>query len=141
GARTAPGAAQFSGKLFRLDPNADGLAAIRFNFAADATAVTLHTPRGPRRIKVGYDGWGLNTTDLRPPHSAPVLTDDEQSGAVAASGAWQDEATFAVKLWWLGTPFAQTQRYRFTANEIRIEQRMNVGFGPLEATTLTGRQS
>ena len=138
GARTAPLAAQRSDTTFSLDPNADGLTAIRFQFAGDAPSLTVQGPRGPQQINIGYAEWAPNPPALRPPPAAPLPAGYAQWGALAASGAWPDDHTFVVKLWWLGTPFAQTQHYRFTAGQIRIDQRMNVGFGPLEPITLTG---
>jgi len=63
----------------------------------------------------------------------------QESNKVAASGAWTDDETFTVKLCYYETPFIQTMTWKFAGDQVTVSRKVNVGFGPTERATLTGR--
>ena len=50
--------------------------------------------------------------------------------AVVASGAWTDEDTYTVELWWYLTPFRRTLSCRFSENGVRVDQRASLTASP-----------
>ncbi len=58
---------------------------------------------------------------------------------VAARGIWTDDDTYTVKLCFYETPFVETVTYRFSGDQVTINARANVGFGPTERPPVVGR--
>lgn len=139
-ARTAT-AARVSGRTFAMDENPEGIAALRFDFADDGATLTVAHARGEERIALGHGAWRRGATRLVPRDSSNRPAAPRQTGTwpIAGRGAWADDATYVAKLWWHETPFARTLTCRFAGDDLTIEQRPNVGFGPTDTTRLTGR--
>lgn len=141
GEATAPTAERVSGKRYLLGENAARLAEVRFDFAADETAITFRNDQGEQRVSCGHGAWRRSTANLGPLDSSTRPAAPRQPGPwhVAAGGAWTDDVTYTAKLWWYETPFARTLTCRFAGDRLTIEYLPNAAFGPLEATILEGK--
>ena len=60
---------------------------------------------------------------------------------VAVSGAWTGEDTYSFRLCQYESPFSITFTCRFADDELTLDAKQNVGFGPTEAPQLVGRRS
>ncbi len=139
GQATSSVAEHVSGKRFALGKNDDTFTAIRFDFGADTTLMTIGTHAGDQQIACGYATWVRGTAILeRTGIVSPTGSSNDTPWKVAASGAWTDEGTYVAQFWWYETPYARTWTCRFAGNHVRIEQQVNVSFGPTEQTHLEG---
>ncbi|MFN8530592.1 MAG: hypothetical protein U0670_18460 [Anaerolineae bacterium] len=140
GAANSATAARVSGQVYKLDKNPDHLKSIRFDFDGAQTVVTFAGQHGEQQIAAGQGTWAYRSAVL-PPLDESMRRDPSlvwQQWAIAASGAWTDENTYVLKAWWHETPFLLTFTCRFADSQLTVEQRGNVGFGPLGGPTLTG---
>lgn len=100
---------QLSGKRFALRKNDDAWTTIRFDFGADTTLITIGTHAGDQHIGCGYDTWVRGTAILeRTGILSPTGSGNTAPWKVAASGAWTNDATYVVQLWWYETPYGRT---------------------------------
>lgn len=134
-------AAHVSGKRFVMGENAAGITAMRFDFGADEMQITLHDDMGEQQIACGNAQWVRATIGISPPINRTRASATPHLGPwnVAASGAWTDNETYTVKLWYHETPFARTLACHFAGDRLTVEQQGNVGFGPVETMQLTGQ--
>lgn len=109
-----PLAQQITGRTFRVEPNAYGLASIRLDFPGGSEAkMTLHDPTGAVPRPVGLDGvyrWSEGMSGVR----------------YGARGAWVDSRTFVIDYNTIGDIRAYTVTGQFTsadALELTIAQR------------------
>ena len=58
---------------------------------------------------------------------------------VAASGAWNGEDTFTVKIVLPQTPFYSTVKFTFDGDRLLIDAEHNVAFGPTKLGQLIGQ--
>jgi CubicO group peptidase (beta-lactamase class C family) len=140
GQARSPVAAHVSGKSYAISANPDGIEAIRFDFDAAETRITLRIAGRDQPIFCGYDHWrrgetGLGSLDTRHPLAPPSA----EPWKIGASGAWTDDATYTAKLWYYETPFARTLTCRFAGDRLVVDQQANVGFGPTAGPQLAGR--
>jgi CubicO group peptidase (beta-lactamase class C family) len=130
---TSAAARRVSGRIYELPKNDDGIEAVGVEFGKETTLLVAVGGR-ERRLPCGRAEWRRGGT---------LLTGGSQLGGpveqpVAASGAWVDEDTFAVKACFYETPFCATLRLRFAGDALVFDQEMNVGFGPTKRPTLVG---
>jgi CubicO group peptidase (beta-lactamase class C family) len=130
-------AASLSGREFRLAENPDGVESIRFDFSGDGCTLTVRGGRGEQRIPCQRGRWARAEHTILRAREAPL--EGPAYAKVAASGAWSDERTYVVELWWYETPFRRTLTCRFDGDRLTVEQQMNVSFGPTERPRLEGR--
>ncbi len=57
----------------------------------------------------------------------------------AAYGSWTSENTFTIKLCLYETPFTPVFTFQFFGNELKLSIKGNIGFGPSEWPTLSGK--
>lgn len=137
GAATSPVAAHVSGRTFALADNASGAETVRYDFGEGRTTITIADERGAHTI-VGGDGvWLAGVADYgnsRWPASPSAST----PRAAAAVGAWTDERTFELRLRYTNTPFGFTLVSHFATDQVLLDYRENVGFGPTERPRLEG---
>ena len=136
GQAASPTAARVSGRACRFEANEDKLQSGTLNFKGNRCTMTLRDEGGERRFECGSGAWvkasgsdtdGTNTFSGQP------------GGKVAASGAWTDADTFEARLCFYETPFIQTVTWNFDGDKVTVSRKTNVGFGPTERPTLTGR--
>lgn len=130
--KTPAAAARFSGKAYTFDKNEESLRTLSFDFAANTLTYRLlggGKRRGARTLPFGRGTWVETTTLLGSPVPAPV----------AASGAWTADDTFTLTLCYFETPFIVTLACQFAGDELRLDYKVNVSFGPTERPRLVGK--
>ena len=128
GAPESPLAARVSGRTYDLAPNDQQLTHVTFDFAARRLSLT--GAAGEQQL-----AWGSNGTWPR----GELAWESATPERVAASGAWTADDTFALGLCWYRTPFCPRLTCRFAGDEVALDYRLNVSFGPLERPTIVGR--
>lgn len=63
----------------------------------------------------------------------------EEPEPVAGSAGWTDENTLALPFYACETPFARRYVFRLDDDALQLQMKPNVGFGPVEWTTLVAR--
>jgi CubicO group peptidase (beta-lactamase class C family) len=114
GASTSPLAAALAGRTFVVEPNEDSIESVAFEDGADGVALVVRNDHGEQRVRVGYGEWARGALALGGP------------AAAAAAGAWADERTFLLHLWWVETPWRMAWTCRFEGDRLRIERETNV---------------
>jgi len=126
-------AARISGRTFHIEPNEQKIEAVTFDFARDEAVLTFRVGHADHRIICGGRGeWIIGETAFEAHENRPVAR------PVAASGAWSADDTFVAKLAFFLTPFCQTFTGRFKGDQLLLDSRWNVGFGPTEGPRLIG---
>lgn len=130
GAATSPLAAKISGRKYTFEQNKAQLESATFDIAADGT-VTVKTREFGQDLSVicGSGKWIKGTYPLSPGSTEPV----------AVSGAWTADDTYTMQFCQYRQPFIATFRVKFAGDELTVERRMNVGFGPNEPALLIGK--
>jgi hypothetical protein len=132
GERYTPTASAVTRKTYRLDPidsNAPRWSTITFEFGEQTSEMRIENERGEHRIAIGSDGiWTEGETQLDRPGNTPI----------AASGAWIAADTYQAKLAYCETPFVETFTACFTGDQVVLDRRINVAFGPTERPQLKG---
>ncbi|HWA27261.1 MAG TPA: serine hydrolase [Lacunisphaera sp.] len=130
GAAASPLAARSFGRTFTFEKNDANLETVSLTAAADG-AVTLKARRNgeDQSIVAGNGKWVRGTFPFQPGTNQPV----------AASGAWTSDDTFTVKLAQYRTPFIMNLQFKFSGDQVTVEQKMNVGFGNRPPTMITGK--
>jgi CubicO group peptidase (beta-lactamase class C family) len=131
GQPTSALAASVSGNIYALEPNQQGLATISFDFSQAPSVITARDSYGEHRIACGSGAWASGTTRLS--------SGNPQS--IAASGAWLAADVYAVQLYYTETPFCYMFTCRFAGDQLTIDMRTNVAFGPTELPQLVGRSA
>ncbi len=129
GAATSPRAAEISGRTYCFPENERGLQSLTFD--AEENRLTLRDGRGPHLLEAAYGDWRRGATTLPQEAKAPE--------PVAVSGAWTDEKTYTLQAWFYRTPFCTTLTCRFEGEQVTLDSRDNVGFGPTERPRLVGK--
>ncbi len=134
-------AERIGGKTFTIAENTDTIAAIGFDFGLSETTLTISNGRGEQRIRCSHGAWLREGVNYGPFDGSERITASRRSGPwnIGTSGAWTDDNTFTVKLWWYETPFARTFTCRFAGDKLTVEQQTNVGFGATQGVTLQGQ--
>lgn len=139
GAATAPVAAAIAGQTYHLEPNAQQLATITFDFDGDGGSVTLRDARGVHRVEYGSGVWRSGVTTLPPVETPPGGA--RTARPIAAAGAWPAADTLVIRVWFTETPFCLTLTGRFAERRLLLDGRLNAWFGPTEWPRLVGRLS
>lgn len=141
GEKTNATARHISGKTFVLDKNSDGIEAITLDFSSGEAVVTLTLgSHDEQEFTCGYKRWVRSTTGLDPaPDPFDRMSLKTGPWEISACGAWTADNVFASRLAFYKTPFVRTFVTTFTGHAIKIDQRVNVSFGPLAGRSLTGR--
>jgi hypothetical protein len=133
GQATSPVAAEVSGKVYELPENDGPIEAVGLE-VGDETTLVLRMDGEERWLPCGSGGWRGGS---RLAFGGRAMAQTEQP--VAASGAWTDDHTYAVKLCLHETPFCATLGLEFQGDVLLFDQEMNVGFGPTKRPRLVGR--
>ncbi len=129
---TPAAAARFSGQTYTFGKNDEKLGALSFDFAAKTLTYRLlggGARRGRHTLPFGNGSWVESTTPLSFPAPTPV----------AASGAWIADDTFVLTLCFFETPFSATFTCYFTGDELQLNIKDNVSFGPTERPRMLGK--
>lgn len=120
-------AARVSGRTFVCEPNQQYAQSLMFNFNDAGAQITLQDSAGNQhQVVCGSKGWHKGATTM--------YTGTMQQ--VAASGAWTTPDTYTVQICFYHTPFCPTLSYRFADDQVLVDLRSNVAFGPPEPPQL-----
>ncbi len=125
-------AAHFTGKTYTFGKNDEKLGALTFDFAAQTLTYRLlggGARGGTHTLPFGSGTWVEATTPLSFPAPTPV----------AASGTWTADDTFVLTLCFFETPFSANFTFRFTGDELQLDIKDNVSFGPTERPRMIGK--
>jgi len=134
GSATSELAASVSGRDYDFARNVAHLAGVRVVFAAGRTELTLRDEAGEHRIDCGVGEW---LTGTAPVPEAGTFRRTRQA-AVAGTGAWSNETTWAARLQFYETPIALLVELDFSADEVALRLSQNVSFGPTELVRTVG---
>jgi len=129
---SSPVAARVSGRTYVFPANDQKLEAMALEFggANDASEMTLVARFGgvEQRVACGRGEW----------RKGRLAYGAFPEQAVALSGAWTADDTYAVKIAFHETPFALTLGLRFSGDELTYDSEYNVAFGPTKQAPLVG---
>jgi hypothetical protein len=140
GAHSSPQAAAVTGLAFSFEPNHLTLHSLSLDFTDNILTYRLlggGKRRGTHQLKFGIQSWVEGTANLQQSVARP----NPQPSKVAASGVWGAQDTFTLTLCQYETPFIQSLDFRFVGQQVILDSRVNVDFGPLEAPQLVGKAS
>lgn len=119
-----------SGRKYVLEPADDeALHSLSVRFDGDNCILSVEDSHGEHELVCGRGTWKQGETTLGWDHVRRM----------AGSSGWQDDSTFAVCVYYYDTPHAITFTCRFDGDDIALDRRINVSFGPTELPTQTGR--
>lgn len=132
----SPVAGQVSGTRYLFPENEAEVKAVQANFEADGRAeLVIEHGRFKSRLRIGAGEWQKGQTSF-----APDARVHEQR-PVVAGGTWTADDTYMVRLLFYTTPFEPTLTLRFAGDQLFVDYRANVGFGPLAQPQLVGTAS
>jgi CubicO group peptidase (beta-lactamase class C family) len=129
GRPSSPGAEQWSGKTYDLEPNDLHLERVAIAFGEGGATISARSKRGEHAIQVGSGAWLKGRTDVRGRGDEPI----------AASGAWTAGDTFEVRVSFYEGEYCPVVRCRIVSGELRLEIEPNVSWDPPAVTMITGR--
>jgi CubicO group peptidase (beta-lactamase class C family) len=129
GRATSPLAAEVSGRTYRFEKNDQDIDTMTLAVANGGGTLTVQDSKGTHEVRAAAGSWLQGTTTLI----------DGRVYAVAASGAWASDDTYVIRMCFNATPFISTLTFRFSADQLTIDWKDNVAFGPTEHPPLIGR--
>jgi hypothetical protein len=121
-------ASQVSGKTYRFAPNDLKLQTLSLTFHGDRCTMALQSETGLQMREYGNDNWIKGEGRL----------EGALSTRTAGYGAWTADDTYKGMSCFYETPFTQTTTCVFSADQVTLTVRQNVGFGPTEHAPLVG---
>jgi hypothetical protein len=128
GEPTSPTAKRISGKTYRFEANDQKIQAMTLTFEGKRCLLALQKESGEQRISCGQSDWVKGV----------AARGNTPSGKVAVRGAWKDPDTYTLKLCYYETPFIDTIACKFSGDQVTVNIKANVGFGPTEHPPLIG---
>lgn len=135
GKETSTAVARVSGKTYKLESNEAKFDSIRVRFEGDRCNLTFASADGSKDLSVGGYSW---IQGVSPFPQTGRFTSAAYDHA-ACRGAWSDDNTYEVRMCLVETPFIQTIALHFDSDSIKVERKVNVGFGPTTMPTLVGK--
>ena len=134
GQASSPIASKVSGRWYQLPENDRGMRAVSLDFTG-APALHVRTASGESTTPIGLGVWATskgwtNGMDRLLSVVPPV--------SIGASGGWNSDSVFTVKLVAPETPFYSTMQFRFDGDRVVIDGENNVSFGARKIPTLVG---
>jgi CubicO group peptidase (beta-lactamase class C family) len=129
GKQSSPTAGRVSGRTYRFEANDQKMRSATFVFDVDRCRLTVSQEGGESRIDCKDGEWVKGVTSLN----------ERPRSKMAARGAWTDDDTYLIKLCHYETPFIDTITCKFSDDQVVVNIKANVGFGPTERPTLVGR--
>jgi hypothetical protein len=133
GQQTSPNARRVSARVYEFPKNDDGVEALGVDLGREP-ALVLTVRGAEHHVPFGLGAWRRGgRMPMGRTRSMP-----DGGYAVAASAAWTDPETLAVKACFYETPFCLTLGLRFAGDALVLDRDVNVGFGPTKRPTLVG---
>ncbi len=126
GKATSPLAQQVSGKDWAVESNPEGVRALRLTFDQSRCRLDVFLEGRRFTIPIGLDDWLEGTHYI-----------EGRVQAIASRGAWENDSTFAVRLYFTERPDDWTQRFVFDGNQLTVTQRkIRYGFSETDRPDL-----
>ena len=116
-------AQRVSGMQYDVNDNEELLETISFKFEPE-TVYYMRRAATDYRIPIGRDTW--------------AISDQGEMGKIAASGAWESEDTYILKVYYCETPYCSVQHFRFNEDLFVLNEEFNVSFGKRVRPQRTG---
>jgi CubicO group peptidase (beta-lactamase class C family) len=138
GAPVSPIAAEIAGQRWLMDDGAPGIKSMAFGLQADACTLAVRDRAGLHQVTCGLGAWreGTTTLDIAATRTLPRGAIERP---VAASAAWVDEHTLALKLCFYETPFHPTLTCRFEGERCHCSLCANAGWDGATELQWSGR--
>lgn len=117
------------GRRIVFPANDAGIAWIRIDAEGAGWVVTRNAKGRENRMPCAVGRWQRARGDFGSYADVPM----------SATGAWTADRTFTMSVAATETPFVQTVRLRFEAEDVVLESESNVGFAATKSPTLRGR--
>lgn len=140
GEATSPVAAQIRGRRWSMDEGSPGIKSLVLDFAPGECTLTVRDGAGQHKLSCGLGAWreGVTTLDIA---AARTLRRGAVGRPVAASAAWLDPNTLAIKLCLYETPFHPTLTCRFEGDTCRFSFVSNAGWDDPAGMHWVGRRA
>ncbi len=102
---------------------------VSFEFSGDEGHILIRDAAGEHLAVCGYGIW----------QSGSELSFYRFPAEAVAGGAWTDENTYAMVARFFETPFYQTYICTFKDEQVTVQGRVNVSFGPTEIPPMVGQ--
>jgi CubicO group peptidase (beta-lactamase class C family) len=122
-------ASQVRGKTYTIEPNAQKVKWLRFDFDGNGCLFTFKAGRRIYRLPLREGAW---SEGMAPGFGYPAVP-------VVVSGAWNGEDAYQMVLRYIETPVIHTMTCRFSKGKVTVDGVMNVAFGPKELPQLVGK--
>ena len=129
GQATSTMATQWSGKTFKLEPNALHLEDISLAFGNESSTLTVSDDCGEHLIQVGHGAWLKGTVDGA----------DNGVEPIAACGGWTAAETYDVRVCYTEREVGAILRFHNGNGELQMEVEPSVSWGSTEIKLITGR--
>lgn len=106
-------AQRISGIEYDMGEHEDHRETVSFEFGPE-TIYRIRKGETDHQIPIGTNEW--------------ALSDGGAMGRMAASGAWESEDTYLLKIYYCETPYSSLQRFRFSDNQFVLDKEFNVSF-------------
>jgi CubicO group peptidase (beta-lactamase class C family) len=126
-------------RTYDFETNPIELRSMHLEFTHDHYQVTMENSFGQHALECGIRQWVLGRTSLsleNRRHGRPYVA---AAHPVAAACAWTAEDTLEIQACFYETPFTYKITCQFEGNQVTLQNRINVSFGPTELPTLVGR--
>ncbi|KAE9133831.1 hypothetical protein PF010_g2674 [Phytophthora fragariae] len=120
-----------SGKTYQLEENDLQLTSFAVEISGNSADVRFGSHSGDHVIHCGREEWVEGTSRLLQGKETIVL----------ASFTWQKPDTLELCLRFVETPFSITSSIRFNGNELVLNRKFNVSFGPAESPEIRGQRT
>lgn len=133
----SPTAAAVSGKVYQVDANRFGVEQMGFDFKDQACHFFFKNQLGEETIVCGLGHLVKGKSQVL--FAEPTEPGVKQDTPVEASAVWTAPDRLELRLRFVETPFYYTMTCRFKGQEVKVENKPNVGFGSTRSQVLTGR--
>jgi CubicO group peptidase (beta-lactamase class C family) len=137
GRPTSPLAARVSGRWYEFPENERDIKALALDFDGGAPALVVRTSGGELKTPLGVGSWVKSQGGFA--NGLGRALSVSARPLLAASGAWTEDDTFAVKLVAYETPYYSTLTFKFDGDRLLLDAEHNVWFGPTKQPQLVGR--
>jgi len=124
---------QISGVKYLLEPNPARISTLRFDFQEGLCTLTSTGEAGEGRVTCASGDWQMDETLL--------FNLNGETNPVAAGYTWEAEDVLRLTLRFYTTPFVWTMTCRFTGDQVTVEAKTNVSFGPTEMPAFVGKKA
>jgi CubicO group peptidase (beta-lactamase class C family) len=125
-------------RSYRLEDNPFEAGSVRMVSAGDHFHLTFEGRTGQHSLKCGRRSWMTDHSSFFPIDRLHGSSTPPEGYPVAAACAWTAEDTLEIQARFYETPFCFTTICQFEREQVTIQNRVNVSFGPTELTTLAG---